>query len=100
MLDEFGKGYSALGVLMNQPLDGLKLDRGLIETITPDCESSQIVSNIVRMALDLSLQPIGIGVSEEVQAKFLVAHGCPDMQGPLFSKPLTSNALRHFIENR
>jgi len=93
VLDEFGKGYSALGVLMSQPLDGLKLDRRLIETVAPDGAGSQLLSNVIRMAVDLSLQPIGMGVSEADQARFLSNHGCHEMQGSFFSPPLPSAKL-------
>jgi diguanylate cyclase (GGDEF)-like protein len=97
VLDEFGKGYSALGVLMNQPLDALKLDRRLIETVTPDGDGSQLLSNVIRMARDLALHPIGDGVSGEDQAKFLASHGCYEMQGPLFARTMPDSEFRRYL---
>ena len=49
------------------------------------------------MALDLNLQPIGTGVSDAEQAKFLVEHGCLEMQGPLFSPGLEAKDFRRLL---
>jgi len=94
VLDEFGKGYSALAVLMSQPIDVLKFDKSLIETVAPDGEGSPLLSNVIRMARDLSLIPIAEGVSHADQAKFLVANGCYEMQGFLFAAAMPSKAFR------
>ena len=94
VLDDFGKGYSALAVLMSQPIDVLKLDRRLIETVAPDGEGSQLLANVIRMAQDLSLHPIAEGVSHADQAEFLSTHGCHEMQGFHFSAAISAEALR------
>ena len=98
VLDEFGKGYSALAVLMSQPIDVLKLDRLLIETVAPDGEGSPLLSNVIRMAKDLSLVPIAEGVSHADQAEFLVANGCHEMQGFLFSAAMPAETFREKLE--
>ncbi|MFO0687489.1 MAG: EAL domain-containing protein [Myxococcota bacterium] len=94
VLDSFGKGYSPLAVLMSQPIDVLKLDRRLVETVAPDGEGSQLLANVIRMAQDLSLHPVAEGVSHADQAEFLLAHGCFEMQGYLFSGALTADEFR------
>ena len=94
VLDDFGKGYSALAVLMSQPIDVLKIDRRLVETVAPDGEGSQLLANVIRMAQDLSLQPIAVGVSHADQAEFLAAHGCTEMQGFHFSAAIPARAFR------
>ncbi len=94
VLDEFGKGYSALAVLMSQPIDVLKLDRRLIETVAPDGEGSPLLRNVIRMANDLSLLPIAAGVAHADQAEFLSAQGCHEMQGFYFSAAVPAEAFR------
>ncbi|MEE8166612.1 MAG: GGDEF domain-containing phosphodiesterase, partial [Myxococcota bacterium] len=98
VLDDFGKGYSALAVLMSQPIDVLKLDRRLIDTIAPDGEGSRLLANVIRMAHDLSLQPIAAGVSHADQAEFLSSHGCHEMQGFLFASAMPASRLREKLE--
>ena len=97
VLDSFGKGYSPLSLLMSQPIDVLKLDRLLIETVSPDGEGSQLLANVIRMAQDLSLHPVADGVSHADQADFLVQHGCFEMQGYLFADALSPDDFRSRI---
>ena len=94
VLDDFGKGYSALAVLMSQPIDVLKLDRRLIETVAPDGEGSRLLANVIRMAHDLNLHPIAEGVSHGDQAEFLSKHGCHEMQGFYFSAAIPADVFR------
>ena len=94
VLDDFGKGYSALAVLMSQPIDVLKLDRRLIETVAPDGDGSRLLASVIRMARDLSLYPIAVGVSHADQAEFLNENGCHEMQGFFFSAAVPPEALR------
>ena len=98
VLDDFGKGYSALAVLMSQPIDVLKLDRLLIETVAPDGEGSLLLANVIRMAQDLSLHPIAEGVSHADQAEFLCSNGCYEMQGFFFSAPMPALVFREKLE--
>ncbi|MEZ4353875.1 MAG: EAL domain-containing protein [Myxococcota bacterium] len=94
VLDDFGKGYSALAVLMSQLIDVLKLDRKLIETIAPDGGGSQLLANVIRMAHDLALHPIAEGVSHADQAEFLASQGCHEMQGFYFAAALPARTFR------
>ena len=97
VLDDFGKGYSALAVLMSRPIDVLKLDRRLIDTVAPDGEGSQLLANVIRMAHDLSLHPVAEGVSHADQAEFLAEHGCHEMQGFHFAAALPVAEFRKQI---
>ena len=98
VLDDFGKGYSALAVLMSQPIDVLKLDRRLIETVAPDGDGSRLLANVIRMAHDLNLTPIAEGVAHADQAEFLSAQGCHEMQGFYFSAAIPALAFREKLQ--
>ncbi len=98
VLDDFGKGYSALAVLMSQPIDVLKLDRRLIETVAPDGDGSRLLANVIRMAHDLNLIPIAAGVAHADQAEFLSAQGCHEMQGFHFSAAIPGLAFREKLQ--
>jgi EAL domain-containing protein (putative c-di-GMP-specific phosphodiesterase class I) len=83
---------------MSQPIDVLKLDRLLIETVAPDGDGSLLLANVIRMAQDLSLQPIAEGVSHADQAEFLSANGCHEMQGFFFSAAIPALVFREKLE--
>jgi EAL domain-containing protein (putative c-di-GMP-specific phosphodiesterase class I) len=79
---------------MSQPIDVLKLDRRLIETVAPDGHGSHLLANVIRMAHDLSLHAVAAGVSHADQAEFLSSHGCHEMQGFYFSAALPGSTFR------
>ncbi len=97
VLDDFGQGYSALAILLSQPIDVLKIDRRLVETVAPDGEGSRLLASVIRMARDLNLHPVAEGVSHSDQAEFLSAEGCYEMQGFHFSAAIPADALREQI---
>ncbi|QJR11163.1 Regulator of RpoS [Usitatibacter rugosus] len=87
-IDDFGTGYSSLAYLRRFPIDKLKIDKGFIDDVTSNPDDASIVLAIVRMARSLKLETVAEGVETTAQLAFLRRHGCDQMQGYLFSKPL------------
>lgn len=87
-IDDFGSGYSSLNVLKELNVDILKLDRiFLSETIVSE-RGKAIVSNIIRMAKELSLEVVAEGVETSEQVQFLRNSNCDIAQGFYYSKPV------------
>lgn len=84
VLDNFGTGYSSLYHLRNFKLDKIKIDRSFVETLGTQ-ESSRIVSALVGLAHGLGLTIVADGVTETEQRVSLLATGCEQGQGGLFS---------------
>lgn len=85
-MDDFGSGYSSLGMLKEMPIDTLKLDKMFLNNIE-DYSTQIIVSNIVNMAKNLNLNVVSEGVETYMQADFLKDIGCDMAQGFVFAKP-------------
>ncbi|WP_318614110.1 EAL domain-containing protein [Sporosarcina sp. YIM B06819] len=88
-IDDFGTGYSSMNYLTKFPIDRLKIDRSFIWNIEKNVSDSNIVITIIRMAHNLGLKVIAEGVENKEQLQFLQDHGCDEVQGFYFSKPLT-----------
>ncbi len=86
-MDDFGSGYSSLGLLREIPIDTLKLDKTFLEHIE-DYNSRMIVSNVVNLAKNLKLNVVSEGVDSDAQVEFLKNIGCDMAQGFIFSKPI------------
>lgn len=87
-IDDFGKGYSSMSYIGNFPIDYLKIDKAFIDPIGQTNEK-EVVSAIINIAKAHQFKTVAEGVETNVQKDFLIAHGCDEMQGYLFSKPLT-----------
>lgn len=93
-VDDFGTGYSSLGVLPKFPIDYLKIDQSFVHNMTCDAFNAAIVKMILQLSSELNLQVIAEGVESADEAKLLTEHGCKEMQGYLFSKPVPANEVQ------
>lgn len=95
-MDDFGTGYSSLSVLQKLKLNRLKIDRSFISG--PMATGSfDMAKTIITMADHLSLNTIAEGIETEGQCQALLAAGCQDGQGYLFSKPLPEKKFIHWL---
>lgn len=93
-LDDFGTGYSSMNYLTKFAIDRLKIDRSFIWNIEKGGSDSNIVITIIRMAHSLGLKVIAEGVEDNKQLQFLNEHGCDEVQGFFYSKPLPAEEIK------
>ena len=96
-LDNFGTGYSNLGVLRSFPFRVLKIDRSLIHDVTAAPEDVSITRAVLALAQGLKMRVLAEGVETEGQLKLLIAGGCELMQGFVFSAPLPSAEIARML---
>jgi diguanylate cyclase (GGDEF)-like protein len=87
-LDDFGTGYSSLSHLMHFGVDRIKIDRSFVSLLGTRADGTALVSALVNLGRTLSISTTAEGVETEAQRDFLVAIGCTDLQGYLFSRPM------------
>ena len=97
-MDDFGSGYSSLGVLKKYSFDELKLDMSFLEDF--DEKSRQILISIVRMAKKLNISTLAEGVETKEQFQFLRAIGCEKIQGYYFAPPMPIEEMPAYLQNR
>jgi len=99
-IDDFGTGYSSLAYLKRFPVSKLKIDKAFIDEITHTNSSDPaIVLATIQMTKALNITTIAEGVEEQTQLDLLKTMGCDEIQGYFFSRPLSPNDLKEFIQN-
>lgn len=99
VIDDFGTGYSNLQCLGTFELDGLKIDRTLVNEIGRKAANDIIVRHAIKLGDALGLSVIAEGVETPEQAHFLHEHGVRLAQGWLFARPMPIDALANGIAN-
>ena len=99
VLDNFGRGYSALNYLRKLPITSVKLDKTFADIITIGEESRILTDFMIKIARSAQLHIIGDGVENREQYDYLIRNGCHRLQGYYISRPLPEReALRKLRE--
>ncbi len=99
-LDDFGTGYSSLGYLHRLPIHELKLDKSFVQDLANSAAAQALTNTVLRIGDGLRLVVVAEGVETQLQADFLIARGCPVLQGYLFARPLPAAELEPWLAAR
>lgn len=94
-IDDFGTGYSSLSALRQLPATELKIDRSFVVDLEGDESARLIVKTIINMATALGLRTVAEGVETIGQRDLLVSMGCNELQGFLFSAPISADDIEY-----
>lgn len=95
-IDDFGTGYSSMSYLKKFNAHKLKIDQSFVSDISHDADDRAIVTAVIEMAKRLNMTTIAEGVETAEQLAFLQRHGCDQIQGYIYSKPLTARDFEAF----
>ena len=96
-VDAFGEGVCDLNFLQKLPLTHLKLAKSAVHQISADAQSGKVCKALIDVGHDLGVQVIAKAVETQVQMDFLRQNNCDELQGMVFSAPLTEDALQELL---
>jgi diguanylate cyclase (GGDEF)-like protein len=96
-LDDFGTGHSSLSRLRQLSVDKLKIDRSFVMDLDDEVVDAPLLVSIIGLAHSLGLGVVAEGVETKQQADVLTTHGCEELQGFYFSRPLSTQQMNAFF---
>ncbi len=96
-MDDFGTGYSSLSYLQRFPFDKIKIDQSFIKGVEGSVEQQSIVQAVMTIARTRNMITTAEGVETEQQREILRTLGCTELQGYLFSPPISTAKMTELI---
>lgn len=99
-IDDFGTGSASLDYLRRLPAHRIKIDQSFVRNIGVDPDDEAIIRATIEMAHGLKRTVVAEGVESEQHLDFLRTLHCDDLQGYLFSRPLSSERFGELLAER
>jgi EAL domain-containing protein (putative c-di-GMP-specific phosphodiesterase class I)/GGDEF domain-containing protein len=97
-IDDFGTRYTGFNVLMNSPIDAMKIDKCFVSRIDTSREIQAVCRSIVTIARHLRMHTIAEGIESYSELDTLRVIGCEAGQGYLFQRPVPAREFLKFLE--
>ncbi|MEQ2527414.1 EAL domain-containing protein [Robertmurraya yapensis] len=97
-LDDFGTGYSSLSYLKDLDIDTLKIDKSFIDGITVENTNDAIVKSLIFLSKEININIVAEGVETKEQLNFLLQQECQQIQGYIYSKPVSATRFESLLK--
>jgi diguanylate cyclase (GGDEF)-like protein len=91
-LDDFGSGYASFKALHELPIDGVKIDRDLVNDLTTG--GQRLLAATIEIGRGLGLTVIAEGIEDETGLDLVRRLGADTAQGYHLARPMHPDALR------
>jgi EAL domain-containing protein (putative c-di-GMP-specific phosphodiesterase class I) len=99
-IDDFGKGYSSLIHLLHLPIAEIKMDKNFIRGIDQHDKQAFFIKSIIDLAHGLQLNVVAEGIETPGERDLLLQLGCDELQGFLFSPPVSHVEMGKLLSSR
>lgn len=97
LLDDFGSGYSSLGMVGSYSFDIVKIDKSFVDEIEEKLSVRAVIASTIDMCHSIGLETVAEGVETRAQLDFLRDAGCDYIQGYYFAEPMGEEAYLAYI---
>ncbi len=98
-LDDFGIGFSSLGRLQEIGADRIKIDAMFVAGVGKSTGDEAIIRAITQLGHARGLSITAEGVETAAQRDFLVASGCDELQGYLYSQAVPGEDIWRMLQH-
>lgn len=96
-IDDFGSGYSSLGLLQLFAADVIKFDRSFVKRNIAGKRAQIVLGSMIELTRQLGMSAICEGVETKEQASILMQHGCYNAQGFYYARPMPADQFKKLL---
>lgn len=96
-MDDYGTGSASSRVLLQTPMDEIKIDMSFIRGITDNQTKQALVRSMVDFANEADLKSCLEGVEDEKLQNYLRSFGATWFQGYYYSRPVQAAAMKKLL---
>lgn len=96
-MDDYGTGSASASVLLQTPMDEIKIDMSFIRGITDNQTKQALVRSMVDFANEADLKSCLEGVEDEKLQNYLRSFGATWFQGYYYSRPVQAAAMKKLL---
>ncbi|GAB3267838.1 EAL domain-containing protein [Chitinimonas naiadis] len=100
LMDDFGAGYSSLGLLADLPIEGIKCDRSLSQHVASDRRRQALLWHVCKLAEELGLRVTVEGIETDADWQRVRHNRMTLAQGYLFAKPMAAEAVPAWLASQ
>ena len=99
-MDDYGTGSASSSVLLQTPMDEIKIDMSFIRGITDNQTKQALVRSMVDFANKADLKSCLEGVEDENLQNYLRSFGATWFQGYYYSRPVQATAMQKLLNTK
>ena len=99
-MDDYGTGSASSSVLLQTPMDEIKIDMSFIRGITDNQTKQALVRSMVDFANEANLKSCLEGVEDENLQNYLRSFGATWFQGYYYSRPVQAAAMKKLLNTK
>lgn len=96
-MDDYGTGSASSNIVMNVPMDEIKIDMSFIRNIIDNPKNQEMVRSILYFAEKSNMTTCLEGVENEELQNYLRDYNATWFQGYYYAKPLPLSELEHMV---
>lgn len=99
-MDDYGTGSASSSIVMNIPMDEIKIDMSFIRGIMDNPKNQAMVRSILQFAQKSNMKTCLEGVENEELQNFLRDYNATWFQGYYYAKPLAAGSLEDMVSSQ
>lgn len=96
-MDDYGTGAASSSIVLNVPMNEIKIDMSFIKGIKTNPKQQALVKNMIKFANEAGLTTCLEGVEDKELEEYLRGYGATWFQGYCYSRPVSSETLEHML---